>query len=370
MNNIKFWIKGARIYTLPIGLVPVVMAGVVAIRVVKNSYCFISSTNVFRLIIQFILCIGIALFLQISVNYANDYCDGIKGLDDNRNLRNTVNNDFQKKNKSSLCDVSWKLADAGITRHQVRNAMIICALCGCLCGLIAVVISGLWLFILIGILCLASAWFYAGGKHPYGYYGFGEISAFTFFGPVAFIGTLCIIFYGIGISNHIVINSPLSSFACVAMSFIPGGCSACLMMINNLRDINVDKNHGKLTAMVRIGEKAGQTLCSYVVVMVLVFMTFYAVASLIFPSFMPSVWHFGVNFKDGLIQGFAFNTFRLCLFISQCILQLAVLAIMFIKGISLIRVLHKSDYKRAFPLCVSVSMLTAISTLLSLLSIL
>lgn len=379
MNNIKFWLKGARVYTLPIGLVPVIMAVVVAIRMTKYASCKITSANITQFIIQSIFCIGVVLFLQISVNYANDYCDGIKGLDDKRYLRAVGNNNSGNANnssKKSLCDVSWKLADAGITRNKVRNAMIITALLGCVCGLIVTYLSGLWFLVIVGILCLAAAWFYAGGKHPYGYRGLGEVSAFTFFGPVAFIGTLCAISYGIGVSSHVTFSSPWLVIACFAMSCIPGGCSACLMMINNLRDISTDKEHGKITVMVKIGEKAGQNLCSAFVAMILILMVFYDVASIVFPSVLPSAWYFNCAKESGFISSGAgvlaadlmSNSLRFPLLIVQCIMQLIILVFMFIKGFALVRVLHKSDYRSAFPLCVAISMLCAVSTLLSLIS--
>ena len=106
MNNLKVWLKGARLYTLPIGIVPVIMAISIFARYLFSGQILVKPYNIENFVIQSLLCIGVAAFMQISVNYANDYCDGLRGLDDQRS-----NRDLGDK---TLCDVSWRLADAGI----------------------------------------------------------------------------------------------------------------------------------------------------------------------------------------------------------------------------------------------------------------
>ena len=90
MNNLKVWLKGARLYTLPIGIVPVVMAISIFARYLFSGQIVVKPYNIENFVIQSLLCIGVAASMQISVNYANDYCDGLRGLDDQRSKRDVA----------------------------------------------------------------------------------------------------------------------------------------------------------------------------------------------------------------------------------------------------------------------------------------
>lgn len=359
MQSAKIWIKGARIYTLPIGLVPVVMAFAIACRMIRFSYFEKTDVHLWQCILQFFLCAVVAACMQISVNYANDYCDGLNGLDENRSLRASNNSNDSKP----LCDVSWRLADAGIKPQAVLKAVIISAITACIFGLIIVVRTGIWWFILVGILCVAAAWFYAGGKHPYGYKGWGEVSAFVFFGPVPFVGSLCAITYGMGMpANSILMSEPLRILACVLMSCIPGAYSGCLMMVNNLRDIASDKKHGKITAMMRIGERSGRRLCVAMSIIATLLLLAYSVSIIAFPAVVPSMWHFYKIEVFSDLYGMRCGSMWHLLFAG---IQWLVLLAVVIKAYKFAKSVLHGDYKNAFPLCVCQAILGAVAVLLS-----
>ncbi len=359
MKSLRIWLKGARIYTLPIGIVPVVMAFAISLRMMRFSHFEKPIISFVQCFIQFFLCCAVAVFMQIAVNYANDYCDGLNGLDENRKFRPVS----KSKNSKPLCDVSWRLADAGIESKSVLKAVIVSALISCIAGLLIVFSTGILWFIPLGIACIAAAWFYAGGKHPYGYKGWGEVSAFVFFGPVPFIGTLCAITYGIGVqANSISINSPLMVLACVLMSFIPGAYSACLMMVNNLRDIASDKEHGKITAMIMLGEQRGRRLCAAVSIVAALLLLAYSVSIIVFPFEVPSIWNF---YNAEIFFNFSNLVRNIPLHLFFAILQWIILVALIIKAYKFGKCILKGDYKNAFPLCVAQTIFAAVVVLLS-----
>lgn len=358
MKSVKIWLKGARIYTLPIGLVPVVMAFAVSFRMIRFSYFEEPVMHLEQCFIQFFLCCMVAAFIQIAVNYANDYCDGLNGLDENRSLRALSSN-----NSKPLCDVSWRLANAGISAKSVLKAVIISAFISCIFGLIIVLRTGIYWFILLGIACLAAAWFYAGGKHPYGYKGWGEVSAFVFFGPVPFIGSLCAITYGIGIpETSIFINNRQRILACVLISCIPGAYSACLMMVNNLRDIKSDKEHGKITAMVRIGERNGRRLCAAMSIFSAVLLIAYSILIIVLPSAVPSIWRF---YSVEVFLSFSAIVCNASWHLFFAAFQWLLLLVIVIKAYRFTECVLIGDYKNAFPMCVAQAILGALAVLLS-----
>ena len=185
------WGEVVRLRTLPAAVAPVILGAGAAAAMGELS------------VVRSLLAAGVALVLQIGCNLANDYSDGVRG---------TV-----------------KLAAFG------------CFGIGALLGLALVVLSGQWWLLVIGAGAIAAAWFYTGGSHPYGYAGLGEVFVFIFFGLVATVGT-----------------------AYVQAGTVPGwlwpsacgiGLLACsLLMVNNLRDIDTDPAHGKMTLAVRLGE--------------------------------------------------------------------------------------------------------------------
>ena len=225
------WILGARPRTLPAAIAPVVVASALA------GLDF----NWFRAA----LALKVGVWLQIGVNYANDYSDGVKGTDENRIGPTRL--------------VASGLASA----KAVKNAAFI--------SFAIASIAGLWLslltsplLILIGILAIAAAWGYTGGKNPYGYSGLGEVSVFTFFGLVATMGTYYV-----------------QTESITALSFIvaiPMGALSCAILeVNNIRDRAQDELVGKRTLAVRLGDRKARFL--FVSLLVLAHMA--AVATLI-----------------------------------------------------------------------------------------
>ncbi len=208
------WVLGARPRTLPAAIAPVVVASALAGP----------DFNWFRAA----LALKVGVWLQIGVNYANDYSDGVKGTDENRIGPTRL--------------VASGLASA----KAVKNAAFI--------SFAIASVAGLWLslltsplLILIGILAIAAAWGYTGGKNPYGYRGLGEISVFTFFGLVATMGSYYAQTEKITILSFIVA--------------IPMGALACaILAVNNIRDRAQDELAGKRTLAVRLGDAKARRL--------------------------------------------------------------------------------------------------------------
>ena len=202
------WVLGARPRTLPAAIAPVVVASALAG----------SDFNWFRAA----LALKVGVWLQIGVNYANDYSDGIKGTDENR--------------VGPIRLVASGLASA----KAVKNAAFI--------SFAIASVAGLWLslltspiLVLIGILAIGAAWGYTGGKNPYGYRGLGEVSVFTFFGLVATMGSYYAQTEKITVLSFIVA--------------IPMGALSCaILAVNNIRDRAQDELVGKKTLAVRLGD--------------------------------------------------------------------------------------------------------------------
>ena len=202
------WVLGARPRTLPAAIAPVVVASALAG----------SDFNWFRAA----LALKVGVWLQIGVNYANDYSDGVKGTDENRIGPTRL--------------VASGLASA----KAVKNAAFV--------SFAIASVAGLWLslltsplLILIGILAIAAAWGYTGGKNPYGYSGLGEVSVFTFFGLVATMGTYYAQTEKVTVLSFIVA--------------IPMGALSCaILAVNNIRDRAQDELVGKKTLAVRLGD--------------------------------------------------------------------------------------------------------------------
>jgi 1,4-dihydroxy-2-naphthoate octaprenyltransferase len=202
------WLIGARLKTLPAAISPVLIG---------TSYA--QDINW----INAALALVVALFLQIAVNYANDYSDGIKGTDSNRVGPTRL--------------VASGLASA----RAVKNASYFCFLIAAFAGSMLSLSISKWLFV-IGALSILAAWGYTGGRKPYGYLGFGEVSVFVFFGLIATIGS----YY---------IQSKEINWQIFLLS-IPVGCLSCaVLVINNLRDLSNDELVGKRTLAVLLGDK-------------------------------------------------------------------------------------------------------------------
>jgi 1,4-dihydroxy-2-naphthoate polyprenyltransferase len=175
-----------------------------------------------------VLALIVALALQVGVNYANDYSDGVRGTDERR-----------------VGPV--RLVAAGIAApRQVRTAALACFAVACLAGFVLAAVTSWWL-ILLGAAAVAAAWTYTGGRYPYGYHGFGEIAVFVFFGLAAVAGT-----------TYVEMGS-LPWLGVLAA--LPVGLLACaLLVINNLRDIPSDTAAGKHTLAVLIGDQRTRVL--------------------------------------------------------------------------------------------------------------
>lgn len=210
------WLAGTRPRTLPAAVVPVFIGTGVAFGYGKFSPW------------RAVLALVVALALQIGVNYANDYSDGIRGSDERR-------------------VGPTRLVASGLARpKQVLAAAFACFGVACVAGLVLAIFTSWWL-ILVGAAAVAAGWFYTGGSHPYGYRGFGEIAVFAFFGVAAVAGTAYV---------QLVRFTWLELIAA-----IPAGLLSCaLLMINNLRDIDSDAEVGKRTLAVMLGDARSRTV--------------------------------------------------------------------------------------------------------------
>lgn len=208
------WVLGARIRTLPAAIAPVLVATAVA-------------GNLWRPI-QALLALVVSLALQVGVNFANDYSDGIRGTDDQR-------------------VGPIRLTASGLAKPKsVRNAALISFGVAAVAGFILAAQTSWWL-IAVGALAIAAAWGYTGGKNPYGYRGLGEVSVFLFFGIVATVGTYFVQVESINLQIFIV-SIPLGSLSCT------------ILVANNLRDRALDKIAGKKTLAVRLGDRGARAL--------------------------------------------------------------------------------------------------------------
>lgn len=205
------WVAGARPKTLPAAMAPVLVGSAIAF--------WEDSSN----LIIALLALVVALALQVGVNYANDYSDGIRGTDDSR--------------IGPVRLVGQGLASA----KSVKSAAFISFFIAALAGLAMTLLTQIWWFIPIGLLAVISAWFYTGGKNPYGYTGFGELFVFIWFGIVAVIGTT-------------FAQTQEVSLTTVAYAIGAGAFACALLVINNLRDIPGDTLVGKKTLAVRLGD--------------------------------------------------------------------------------------------------------------------
>ncbi|WP_018655139.1 1,4-dihydroxy-2-naphthoate polyprenyltransferase [Actinomadura flavalba] len=211
MATLSQWVAGSRPRTLPTSLVPVVVGTGVAAGA-GGAVWWRAALAAF-----------VALILQIGVNYSNDYSDGVRGTDEDR-------------------VGPLRLVGSGVARpRQVLAAALACFLLAAVAGLVLAAVTTWWL-LLVGAFAILAAWFYTGGKNPYGYRAFGEISVFVFFGLVAVVGTVYVQLEAL----------PAEAWAAA----IPIGLLACALLVaNNLRDIPTDRVSGKRTLAVVLGDR-------------------------------------------------------------------------------------------------------------------
>ena len=225
MADPRKWLAGTRPRTLPAAVVPVLIGTGVALGYARFSWWRAG------------LALVVALALQVGVNFANDYSDGVRGSDEQR-----------------VGPV--RLVAAGLAPpRQVLAAAFGCFFLAGVAGLALAAVTSWWL-VAVGAACIAAAWFYTGGPRPYGYHGLGEAFVFVFFGVVAVTGTAY------------VQMSRLSWLGLAAS--VPAGLLACaLLMVNNLRDIRTDTEAGKRTLAVVLGE--ARSRMAYVLALLLPF---------------------------------------------------------------------------------------------------
>ena len=210
MATVSQWVEGARPRTLPAAVAPVLVGTGAAYALGRASSAFA------------LLALMVSLALQVGVNYANDYSDGIRGTDQER-----------------VGPV--RLVGQGLARaDNVKLAAMLSFFSAAVLGLALVTLSNAFGMLLVGAASIAAAWYYTGGKRPYGYSGLGEVFVFVFFGLVATLGTTY---------TQALSVSP----AAIAGAVGVGAIASAILVANNLRDIPTDQEHGKRTLAVRLG---------------------------------------------------------------------------------------------------------------------
>lgn len=204
------WLEGARPHTWANAISPV-LAGTAAATLE-------GAANPLRAVLAGV----VALAMIVGVNYANDYSDGIRGTDDDRSG-------------------PLRLTGSGLVEpRKVKYAAFAAFGVGAVAGIVLSVLSAWWL-VLVGAACIAGAWFYTGGKNPYGYRGLGEVAVFVFFGLVAVLGTE-------------FTQTGAVSWRGGLLAIAVGSLSSAVNLANNLRDIPTDSVTGKITLAVRLGD--------------------------------------------------------------------------------------------------------------------
>ncbi len=357
----KTWIRGARLKTLPLAIAPVIIGAALSWKGVfvcsqdgdmpHESCPFFGSqhdlgemeygslagacqTSPTWFVLVAVLCGCVALFLQVAANFANDYSDGMRGTDEGRDAGKELGRSSRIK---SVCtgiecreaDVDQghasvgalstrdtlrgpaRLVASGVSPKKVLAAAGINALIACLCGLTVCALTGYWWFVLVGFACLLAGWCYVGGRYPYGYHYLGEAFVFVFFGLVATCGTM------------------FALTGTVSDSGIRGGCAAgcvavAVLCVNNLRDVESDRKHGKHTWMSAMGRSKGTVL---------------AVALMVLSAIMSMSYCVAVLRNTELS-----NVLTACAALASVVVLLVVCA-------AAIVAIARRDYKTALPLC-------------------
>jgi 1,4-dihydroxy-2-naphthoate octaprenyltransferase len=204
------WVAGARPRTLPAAVAPVLAGTGVAAYADEVVWW------------KALLALVVSLALQVGVNYANDYSDGVRGTDDER-------------------VGPMRLVGSGAaTPAAVKRAAFLAFGVAALTGLVLAATTAWWL-VAVGLACIVAAWFYTGGSKPYGYLGLGEVMVFVFFGLVAVMGTVYVQTESFPAEGW---------YAATAV----GALACAILVANNLRDIPTDREVGKTTLAVRLGD--------------------------------------------------------------------------------------------------------------------
>ena len=239
--TLRDWIGAARLRTLPLAITPV-LVGTGAALLVSDEFHWVIA----------LFCLVVSVSLQIAVNFANDYSDGIRGTDDHRVGPARLTASRKAKPRTVLVVALAFFAVAAVA------------------GLAITIRTEQWWLLAVGAACIVAGWFYTGGKRPYGYYGLGELFVFVFFGLVATLGTTWVQAFAL----------PQEAwFGAVAV-----GLLACAVLLaNNLRDIDQDRASGKRTLTVLIGRTATRWLFTLFVLVPFVLSSYLAL-------FYPIAW--------------------------------------------------------------------------------
>ncbi|WP_137843084.1 1,4-dihydroxy-2-naphthoate polyprenyltransferase [Microbacterium sp. 2FI] len=220
------WIGAARLRTLPLAVTPILIGTGAAMLVIDQFHWVIA-----------LFCLIVSASLQIGVNYANDYSDGIRGTDDHR-----------------VGPARLTASRKAKPRTVLIVALVFFAIAA-LAGLALTIRTQQWWFLAVGAVCIAAAWLYTGGKRPYGYYGLGEVVVFIFFGLVATLGTTWVQ----TAAEPAGPSLPQEAW----FGAVGAGLLACAVLLaNNLRDIDQDRAAGKRTLTVLVGRTATRWIFS------------------------------------------------------------------------------------------------------------
>lgn len=218
MASLSDWIAGARPRTLPAAIAPVIVGTAAA-----AAHFDLEEERKGAVLGLALLALLVSCCLQIGVNFANDYSDGIRGTDEER--------------VGPVRLVGQGLAEPG----EVKTMAFIFFGFGAFIGFALVALSQAWILLPVGVLAIIAAWRYTGGDNPYGYRGLGEVYVFVFFGLVATLGTL---YTQIGTITLIGVLGAIGV----------GSLASAILVANNLRDIPTDSVTGKTTLAVRLGD--------------------------------------------------------------------------------------------------------------------
>jgi 1,4-dihydroxy-2-naphthoate polyprenyltransferase len=224
MATVAQWVEGARPRTLPNAIAPVLVGSGAAAEIGGFVWW------------QAALTLVMTIALIVGVNFANDYSDGVRGTDEHR-------------------VGPLRLVGSGVVRPRaVRNAAFAALGVAAVTGVLLVTATGRWWLLVVGGLSIVAAWSYTGGSRPYGYAGFGEIAVFLFFGLAAVLGTT-------------YLQAGTVTVTALGCAVAVGAFSAAVLVANNLRDIPTDRETGKRTLAVMLGDRRTRGLYRVLVIL-------------------------------------------------------------------------------------------------------
>lgn len=215
------WLEGARPRTLPAAVTPVLAGTAIALHLESVVWW------------KALLALLVALALQVGVNYANDYSDGVRGTDEHR------------------VGPARLVGSGAAPASAVKRAAFVSFGAAAVFGLVLAATTAWWL-VLFGLVSIVAGWYYTGGKRPYGYSGLGEVMVFVFFGLVAVLGTIYVQAESLPLSGW---------YAATGV----GVLTTAILVANNLRDIPTDEVAGKRTLAVVLGDEQTRYFFAFLV---------------------------------------------------------------------------------------------------------